>query len=356
MKLLIIAQKLDRPETEIIRALSGPDLMIHCMADPSCRNFQSLKSSEVKCTPLTLKNRMDLPAIKAIRSTIKEFGPELVQCLRNNYPLSNALLATLGISVKHVCYRGTMGNLSKWDPGSWMTYLNPRLDKIWCVSRGVEDYLASMSVPAHKLTTIYKGHDPSWYPADPGVTRASLGLPEDAFLIGSSGSLRPLKGIPVLLEAIKQLDEKLNVHCVLVGDVVDEEIHKMLQDSKLADKVTLTGFRTDAPQVIGLCNVFVMSSLRREGLPRSMMEAMARSVPAIVSNIGGMAEVVDDGETGFIVPPGDAQALVGALLKLINNPDLCRHQGEAALEKIKGPLNVQTSAQHLLNVYKELCA
>ena len=354
MNVLILAQNLDRPETEIIRCLDQQGVHIHCMADASCPNFQSLSETNIQCTPLTFKSRIDLNAIKTIRGILRKNPPDIVHCLRSNYPLSNALIASIGIKVKHVCYRGTMGNLSKWNPGSWMTYLHPSVDKIWCVSRGVEDYLATMSVSPSKLVTIYKGHDPSWYPPKPEVTRASLNLPETAFLIGSNANMRALKGIPVLLKALKLLDETLNVHCVLVGNVTDGEVEQMASDPSLSSKVTLTGFRPDAPQIMSLCDVFVMPSLRREGLPRAMMEAMAQGVPSIVSNVGGMPEVVEEGETGFIVPPGDAQAISDALSKLINDPDLGRQLGQSALKKIEGPLNVQTSAQQLLDVYSDL--
>jgi L-malate glycosyltransferase len=98
----------------------------------------------------------------------------------------------------------------------------------------------------------------------------------------------------------------------------------------------------------------VMPSLDREGLPRAAIEAMAQGVPAVVTDVGGMSELVRDGVEGFVVLPGRPPALADALLRLMRNPELRRMMGRQARERIRTEFSVERSVSGTLATYESV--
>jgi len=184
-----------------------------------------------------------------------------------------------------------------------MTYLNPWVDRIICVSEAVRKYLLGLGLPADQLVTIYKGHDPSWYSVMLRPGRSELGIPENSFLIGFTGRMRPVKGVDVLVKSMHHLSHKLDFHLLLVGTVSDPDIRVLAEHPSIRKRIHFTGPMPNAAAIAGACDVFVMPSIAREGLPRSVIEAMAQGVPCIVSNVGGMPELVAHNESGMVVDP-----------------------------------------------------
>jgi len=183
----------------------------------------ALNRSGVDIQLLRLNGRMDRRAIRTIRTTVQTQKFNLVHCLRNNRPIANTLLALRGARIPIVCYRGTMGNLSKWDPGSRLTYLSRRLDRIVCVSDAVRNDLLTLHLSPERLVTIYKGHDPAWYNS-PTVDLSEFGIPEHAFVVGCTANMRPLKGADVLIQSVRHLKSDRPIHFLLVGEVRDSRI------------------------------------------------------------------------------------------------------------------------------------
>ena len=106
--------------------------------------------------------------------------------------------------------------------------------------------------------------------------------------------------------------------------------------------------------VSGATDIFVMPSTAREGLARSVIEAMAQGVPAIVSDIGGLPEIVRNRKDGFVVKGGDVEALANALDKLVSNEKLLNEFSKSAKERIEKSFNTLTTQEKLLSLYKVL--
>lgn len=211
-------------------------------------------------------------------------------------------------------------------------------------------------VPAAKLVTIYKGHDISWYSPRPDFSVSSFGIPADAFVVSCVANLRPVKGIPFLLEALKLLIERGNndIHALLVGELRDQAGLPMLSDPLLAGRVHSVGYQSDVASIVARSNVFVLPSVEREGLPKAMMEAMSLSTPTIVTNVGGMPEVVRDQRNGLVVAPRSAAELAGAIKLLHGDPELAGRLGAAGQRTIKEEFTVERAVQETAALYAAL--
>ncbi|MGW2548443.1 glycosyltransferase, partial [Kitasatospora sp. NPDC001574] len=115
---------------------------------------------------------------------------------------------------------------------------------------------------------------------------------------------------------------------------LEARLRALAAELGLTDAVLFTGSRADVPELLPAFDAFTLSS-RQEGLPVALMEAMTSGLPAVVTRVGGMPEVLDDGDQGFLVPPGDPSALADALARLADGPELRTRLGAAARERSK---------------------
>ncbi len=355
MRVLIVTNFIDRSERAVYQALPGAGHAAEVICTAQARGQKELAAAGVDVTNLTVRHRLDLPAMRQVRSRIRAFEPEVIYA-PGNKTLSVTLMAARGTGARVIGYRGTIGHLSHWDPASWLTYLNSRLSRIVCVSEAVRRYLLSLNIPTERAVTIYKGHDPAWYQAFEKPDLASFGIPADAFVVGFTGSMRPVKGVDVLLDALHRVPADLPVHLLLVGEVRDKRIADMADDPAIRDRVHLTGFRTDAPALAGACSAFAMPTVEREGLPRSVIEAMCQRVAPSVTDVGGMTELVESGTSGTVVPPRNARALAAAIEQLARDPQLCRSMGEGAARRIATDFHIDTTVRRMHELFTDAAA
>ncbi len=185
-------------------------------------------------------------------------------------------------------------------------------------------------VPEHRLRVVPNGIPLSCFAPDADARariRAELGIPEGAFVVGTVGRLAPEKDYPLLVRALAPaLGDFMRL--VIVGD---GECRDRLRESippECAAYVSLTGARRDVPALLAAFDLFALSS-RTEGLPLAVPEAMATGLPVVATAVGGLPSVVTR-DCGVLVPPGDANALGGAVDALARDPDRARAMGAAA--------------------------
>ena len=167
IKALCITSHSDRPEAETQVGLQKKGVEIDIIAHPGGFNNLIYEDSGVPLTTHTIKSRFDLAAIKLIRNKLAAGNYDILHVF-NNKALSNALIAAIGFPVKIVAYRGIVGNVSFFDPASWMTWLNPRINKIICVAEAIRQHFLQMhflgvKMNPQRFVTIHKGHKLSWY-------------------------------------------------------------------------------------------------------------------------------------------------------------------------------------------------
>jgi glycosyltransferase involved in cell wall biosynthesis len=174
--------------------------------------------------------------------------------------------------------------------------------------------------------------------------RRSLGIPDNADLvIGAIGRLTYKKGSGFLIEAIaKLLPEFPHLHAVIIGGQVvgdpepfQAELLQRIRQLGLENHVTLTGYREDTPELLGLFDIFTLPTFTHEGLPRSILEAMAMELPVVTTDIRGCREAVLDDVNGLIVPPRDSDQLAAAFKTLLQSPERRKAYGQAGRQRIE---------------------
>jgi glycosyltransferase involved in cell wall biosynthesis len=178
-------------------------------------------------------------------------------------------------------------------------------------------------IPAGKVALIYQGTEVERFRSTPegkAEARKRYPLPEEAApVLASLGSFEHRKGHPILFEAIAQLvsGPLPHIHVMMVGDGPDESLLKeMVKMMDLEGHISFFPFTSEPQYVFERIDSTVLPSLYKEGLPNVLLESMSMDVPVVSSDLGGVGEIVADGVTGYMVEPGDSQALANAIAKL----------------------------------------
>lgn len=191
--------------------------------------------------------------------------------------------------------------------------------------------------------------------------REDLGVGSDGPLVGMIGNMNRFKGHAYFIRAAQRIKERIgNARFVVVGRKLDtdpgywEQLQRLTAECGLGKDVVYAGFRDDVPAVLAALDVFVLPSVL-ESCPVVLLEAMAMKTPVVTTDVGAVAEMVDSGRTGFVVPPRDAQALAEAALAILALPsDRVRDMVEQARKTVERDFSVDTIAQRQLQLYERL--
>lgn len=189
---------------------------------------------------------------------------------------------------------------------------------------------------------------------DPLLARRALGLPLDGPVVGIVGRLVPVKDHAAFLEAAARIRrERPDVTFVVAGD---GELRGALEERArraLGDRCRFLGWVKDLRTLYGALDVVVLTS-RNEGTPVALIEAGAASTPIVATRVGGVADVVVDGRTGHLAPPGDPTAVATAVLGLLGDPTRAHRMGAAARETARHRFTIERLANDLADLYREL--
>jgi len=192
--------------------------------------------------------------------------------------------------------------------------------------------------------------------------RASLGLKPQERVVGFIGRLVREKGVEALLRALARVRGRLpEVRLLVVGDSLQGErdrgaknrVRALIEQLDLGRTVVLAGQREDVPALLKLMDVFTLPS-HREGMPRSVLEAMASGLPVVATDIRGCREEVVDGQTGHLVPVGDVEALSEALLALLQDEEKARVMGLAGQARATTLFDERAVLERQLDAYRTL--
>ncbi len=192
---------------------------------------------------------------------------------------------------------------------SWLQRLLVRSTVRWAdivvlnSARFIEFAVQEEGVDEQKIAVIPNGTDVIRFSSgiNPLQVKSGLGLPENAFVFGSVGRLEPQKGYDLLLSAFSKLNGE-DIHLVLVGDGSQRDaLCRQAKDLGVGERVRLTSYRNDIPDLLGTFDVYVQPS-RFEGMPNALLEAMAAGKPVIASAVDGHLDLVKDGQNGWLVP------------------------------------------------------
>jgi glycosyltransferase involved in cell wall biosynthesis len=230
-----------------------------------------------------------------------------------------------------------------------------RRDRVLGVGEALRQALiVNEGIPGHRVGVIYNGIDLAPYataPVDRSSTRRDMQVNEADFVLIQVARLVPIKDHLTALRTVKQVAASLpQVRLVIVGEGSEEPIlRQSITENGLAEHVRLLGLRSDVARLLSAADVFLLSSLN-EGIPLTVIEAMAAGLPVVSTDVGGVAEVVRGGQTGLLAPAGDAGALARQVLQLAADAELRRRLGQAGRERAF----VLFSEEKMLNAYDRL--
>lgn len=231
-------------------------------------------------------------------------------------------------------------------------------DRIIAVCESVRQHaIEHDGLPPEKIDVIYNGIDPSEFesPLDPVEKKKQLGIDTEATILGMVGRIDPIKGLNYLIYSVECLvSSGFNIQVAIVGDGPSRlDLERRVRKSDLCSRVLFLGHRTDIAEILETVDIFVLPSLA-EGLPISILEAMAASKPVVASDADGNPEAVKDQETGLIVPRKDPLALTKALRFLIENRDEAKRMGKAGRERVERLFTKQNLVTGVECLYERL--
>jgi glycosyltransferase involved in cell wall biosynthesis len=207
-------------------------------------------------------------------------------------------------------------------------------DRIICLTDAERrDHLALRIAPPARFEVIHSGVDIGRFdvrPPVPEAARRALGLPLQGPLVTCVARLAPVKGVRYLVEAMPRVRAAVpDATAVIVGDGPErEELQTRAAVLGLNGAVRWLGLRADVPEIMGLSTVVVLPSLN-EGMGRVVVEAFAAGRPVVGSRVSGIQDLIKDGESGFLVPPGDPPAIAEAVIRCLRDPDAVLTMGRA---------------------------
>ena len=267
---------------------------------------------------------------------------EGVEHLHNHIAMASCTVAMLASALSGIPYSFTIhGPDIFFDPRLW------RIDEkaawarfVACISDFCRSQLMCFAAPAHwdKLHVVHCGIDPDRYRI----------APHDGQTLLFVGRLAGVKGVPILLEAMAALKARHPaLRLVLIGDGPERATLEALA-KPLGDSVSFLGYRSqsEVAEALAQADVFALPSFA-EGVPVVLMEAMAAGVPVVATQIAGIPELVRHGDSGLLVPPGDAEALTEAIDALLASADRRRAMGSAGRATVAAEFNIHREAARL---------
>ncbi len=230
-------------------------------------------------------------------------------------------------------------------------------DRVIAVSSAVARYLKEQrGVPAEKIEVIPYGVDLSRFThRSPREVRESLGFDRTHFVVGMVARLDPDKGHETLIQSALTLVTRYpRMRFALAGDgTLRKNLEAMVQEKGLSPFFSFLGYRPDIEKVLHAFDVVTLPSLH-EGLPNVLLEAMAAGVAVVATAVGGIVDLVVDGETGLLIPPAEPAALENALSCMASHPEKTRRMGAAGRQRVEEYFSLSRQVQAFEEVFGSL--
>ncbi len=306
--------------------------------------------------PLAPRTEMDLSAAWRLSRVLKQLKPDIVHAHDPHGVAMAALALSMStqlakpplVVARRVDFHLRGSSLSRWK--------YRQVDCFICASEAIRQMLIGDGVPGLRAVTVHEGIDIERVDAAPPASvHEDLWLPHHAPIVGNVAALVPHKGQRHLIEAARLvLPHVPDARFVIAGEgELRPALERQIKEHHLEKHVLLAGFRPDILSMHKAFDIFVMSSVT-EGLGTSLMDAMAAGKPIVATTAGGIPEVVVDGETGFLVPPRDHEAMAAAIVRLLKDEPLRRAMGDAGRTRACRLFSAERMVQNTLRVYQRV--
>jgi glycosyltransferase involved in cell wall biosynthesis len=239
-------------------------------------------------------------------------------------------------------------------------WLMRHFDHLIAVSQATKDEMVAAGISPDLITVIHNAIETEVWSANRVTTtlREELGLSQAFPIIGYVGRVMPEKDLETWLRAAALVAQRYpRARFVLVGEGKDvstlEQLKRLAAALGIAEKVHFTGYQENLLPVYASFDIFVLSS-RREGLPNSILEAMAMGLPVVTTDVAGAKEVVLDGQTGYVLPQRNADGLARAIMTLAMDESLRRRMSQACRERVERDFSFTRRLQRVEELYAEI--
>lgn len=310
-----------------------------------------LREAGVSVQELRLPGRAVLQEVREVYARLRSLAPNVVHCHGYRPDLLHGTIARLmGIPVVTTEH----GSSKLGGRTALFEWLQVRLFRsataVVAVSSPIARRLEAEGVPSRLIHVIPNG----WAGGTPLLSRASaraqLGIPREVTVVAFVGRLIPAKGPDVFVRALLELDDP-TVLAVVIGDGSEREaLESLVRSAGVEDRFLFVGHQDNAAPLFSAFDLFVLSS-RTEGTPIVLFEAMSAGVPAVVTNVGGVPDVV--GESAALrVPSEDATAIAAAVRSVLDYPEEGRCRAEEALRRLKSEFHADLWLQRHEDLYR----
>jgi glycosyltransferase involved in cell wall biosynthesis len=328
-----------------------------------------LRKAGIQSTIIPFHKTYDIRAARRLAKLIRQ---EKIEVLHSHSMLTNIISRVAGklakvpvsVSTEHLTMELARGGRS----GETIEHLKARyyrmLDnytsrynqQVIAVSNAVRDDLVEQGIPAARITVIQNGINiPDIDPAARDRIRQELGIKPEETVVGAVGRLSPQKDYPTLLRAFKEVKRSCPEAILLIaGDgYLRQNLEKLTNDLGIREQVKFLGYRSNVLEVVSSFDIYALSSLW-EGLPLAVLEAMAMGKPVVATKVPGTEEAVHEGDTGFLVPLKDDQALSQRIIDLVRNQEKAQAMGETGRRRWKDCFSLNRVIDEHEELYQNL--
>lgn len=360
---LVKSFKVGGTEKHILNLASGLNkekfkCVICCFSDLGPQGQLIEDKHNIKIYHNLLKNKFDISGVWQFMRILREEETDILYTV--NSPLTQ-FWGTIGSKLSGTA--ACITRVSATNPTFHRKRRNvvnkimlPFVSKIIAQAVSHKNYLInSEGMNGDRITVVYNGVELEKFQGltEKSEIRAKLGINKDDHIVGIVARLAPEKGHDIFLNSARNVLGKFpQTSFVIIGDGEErKKLEKMARDFAIESRVLFLGDRKNVPEILPIFDIAVLSSYPFvETFSNAILEYMAAGKPVIATNVGSNSELVTHGETGFLIPYGDHEALAGALLKLLNNETLARKMGEAGRKRIE----VKFTLKKMLADYEEI--
>jgi glycosyltransferase involved in cell wall biosynthesis len=296
-----------------------------------------------------------------LRRLMRSGGVDVVHTFFETSNTWGALVAKLSQVPVLISSRRDMGILRLQKHHAAYKVMNRFCDGFVAVSDGVRDFcIEAEGLKPERIFTVHNGVDLAKIDAAEGVAalKAKLKLPDGAPVVTTVANIRRIKGLDTLLRAAAMLRRDFpNARFLLAGGCLEPDHFTQLkaevQEFGLTENVHFLGNLSEVFALLKLSDVFCLLS-RTEGFSNALLEAMASGLPCVATRVGGNAEAIDEGQSGFLLPVEDAVAAAERIRFLLRNPEEARRVGRAARRTVEEKFTSEKMAGQLAHLYQAL--
>jgi glycosyltransferase involved in cell wall biosynthesis len=345
----------ERQTLYLLTGLKERGIEAHLVCQPDSPLAERAQSADLAVWPIAMRGEADVTASLTLRRLVKRFGCDLVHS-HTSHAHTLAYWATAGLPivrlvtrrVEYSIYRNSFFGLNR------IKYRR-MADAYIAISERIRQVLISDGVPAEMIRVAYSGValEPDSGGADEIMAEFDIGKGTPILL--SVAHLSPEKGHAILLQAMRVVIDRIpSVRLMVVGDgICRTSLEALVDKLGLGHAVSFAGFRDNVAAFYGLADLFVSSSTA-EGLGSSILDALAAGVPVVATAVGGIPEIIENGQTGVLVPAAEPQALAQGVIDQLGQPDKANAMAARGKEVVRARFSVDRMIDDTVAIYQEL--